>query len=123
MTLTRKTFLNMAGAAALAFGFNAAPVAAQEVTLSLHQFLPPQANVPKLVLDVWAKNVMEASDGRIKIDSYPSMQLGGKPPELMDQAIDGVSFPGAFGTDLYEQMADKTELQRSRTAADLGYKQ
>jgi TRAP-type C4-dicarboxylate transport system substrate-binding protein len=91
MTLTRKTFLNMAGAAALAFGFNAAPVAAQEVTLSLHQFLPPQANVPKLVLDVWAKNVMEASDGRIKIDSYPSMQLGGKPPELMDQAIDGVA--------------------------------
>jgi TRAP-type C4-dicarboxylate transport system substrate-binding protein len=66
-------------------------VAAQEVTLSLHQFLPPQANVPKLVLDVWAKNVMEASDGRIKIDSYPSMQLGGKPPELMDQAIDGVA--------------------------------
>lgn len=91
MTLTRKTFLNMAGAAALAFGFNAAPVAAQEVTLSLHQFLPPQANVPKLVLDIWAKNVMEASDGRIKIDSYPSMQLGGKPPELMDQAIDGVA--------------------------------
>ena len=42
---------------------------------------------------------------------------------LPDQAIDGVSFPGAFGTDLYEQMADKTELQRSRTAADLGYKQ
>ena len=91
MTLTRKTFLNMAGAAALAFGFNAAPVAAQDVTLSLHQFLPPQANVPKLVLDVWAKNVMEASDGRIKVDSYPSMQLGGKPPELMDQAIDGVA--------------------------------
>ena len=91
MTLSRKTFLNMAGAAALAFGFNAAPVAAQEVTLSLHQFLPPQANVPKLVLDVWANNVMDASDGRIKIDSYPSMQLGGKPPELMDQAIDGVA--------------------------------
>ena len=42
---------------------------------------------------------------------------------LPDQAIDGVSFPGAFGTDLYEQMADTTELQRSRTAADLGYKQ
>jgi C4-dicarboxylate-binding protein DctP len=47
------------------------------VTLKLHQFLPAQANVPKLVLDVWADNVEAASDGRIKVDRYPSMQLGG----------------------------------------------
>ena len=91
MTLTRKTFLNMAGAAALAVGFGAVPVNAQEVTLSLHQFLPAQAIVPKLILDVWADKIEEASAGRIKIDRYPSMQLGGKPPELMDQAIDGVA--------------------------------
>jgi len=64
---------------------------AQEVTLKLHQFLPAQANVPKLILDVWADKIEEASEGRIKIDRYPSMQLGGKPPELMDQAIDGVA--------------------------------
>ncbi|WP_300033546.1 TRAP transporter substrate-binding protein [uncultured Roseobacter sp.] len=91
MTVSRKTFLNLAGAAALAMGMGAGAASAQEVTLSLHQFLPPQANVPKLVLDVWADNVEEASEGRIKIDRYPSMQLGGKPPELMDQAIDGVA--------------------------------
>ena len=91
MKLTRKSFLNMAGAAAFAVGFGAVPASAQEVTLSLHQFLPAQANVPKLILDVWADNVEEASAGRIKIDRYPSMQLGGKPPELMDQAIDGVA--------------------------------
>ncbi len=91
MKISRKSFLNMAAAATVALGFGAGPSAAQEVTLSLHQFLPPQANVPKLVLDVWADNVEEASEGRIKIDRYPSMQLGGKPPELMDQAIDGVA--------------------------------
>ena len=91
MTISRKAFLSMAGAAALAMGFGAAPVAAQEVTLKLHQFLPAQANVPKLVLDVWADNVEEASGGRIKVERYPSMQLGGSPPELMDQAIDGVA--------------------------------
>lgn len=91
MTLTRKSFLHLAGAAALAMGFGAGPATAQEVTLSLHQFLPAQANVPKLVLDVWADNVEEASGGRIKVDRYPSMQLGGKPPELMDQAIEGVA--------------------------------
>lgn len=65
--------------------------AAQEVTLKLHQFLPAQANVPKLILDPWADGVEEASGGRIKIERYPSMQLGGTPPELMDQAIDGVA--------------------------------
>ena len=53
MTLSRKTFLNMAGAAAMALGLGASPVIAQEVTLTLHQFLPAQANVPKLILDVW----------------------------------------------------------------------
>ncbi|MFK7894027.1 MAG: TRAP transporter substrate-binding protein [Granulosicoccus sp.] len=64
---------------------------AQETTLKLHQFLPAQANVPAMILDVWAEKIEAESDGRIKIDSYPSMQLGGTPPELMDQAIDGVA--------------------------------
>ncbi len=87
---TRRNILGAAGAAALAM-FGAMPAFAQEVTLKLHQFLPAQANVPKLILDVWADNVEESSGGRIKIDRFPSMQLGGKPPELMDQAIDGVA--------------------------------
>ncbi|WP_050526654.1 TRAP transporter substrate-binding protein [Pseudorhodobacter aquimaris] len=64
---------------------------AQEVTLRLHQFLPAQSAVPRDVLTVWADNVERDSGGRIKIDRFPSMQLGGTPPELMDQAIDGVA--------------------------------
>jgi len=91
MKMTRKAFLGLAGAAALAMGLGAAPALAQDVTLRLHQFLPPQANVPKLVLDVWADKVEADSEGRIKVERYPSMQLGGTPPELMDQAIDGVA--------------------------------
>lgn len=90
MTITRKSFLNLVGATALAMGIGGA-AQAQEVTLSLHQFLPAQANVPKLVLDVWADKVEAASEGRIKIDRFPSMQLGGSPPELIDQATDGVA--------------------------------
>lgn len=90
MTTRRKLF-GLAGAAVLALGLGAAPAIAQEVTLRLHQFLPPQANVPKLVLDVWADKIEADSEGRIKIERYPSMQLGGTPPELMDQAIDGVA--------------------------------
>ncbi len=64
--------------------------AAQEFTLKLHQFLPTPANVPKHVLVPWAKSIEEASGGRIKIEHFDAMALGGKPPELYDQARDGV---------------------------------
>ncbi|MGB7318649.1 MAG: TRAP transporter substrate-binding protein [Planktotalea sp.] len=63
---------------------------AQEVTLRLHQFLPPPATVPKDILVPWAKNVEAASGGRIAIQHFDAMSLGGRPPELMDQARDGV---------------------------------
>lgn len=89
MKLSRRLF--GLGAAAVLSSTMAFGAMAQEVTLKMHQFLPPQANVPKLILDVWAKDVEKASEGRIKVNQFPSMQLGGKPPELMDQAIDGVA--------------------------------
>ncbi len=63
---------------------------AQDVTLRLHQFLPPPAPVPALILKPWAEGVEEASGGRIKIEHFDAMSLGGRPPELMDQARDGV---------------------------------
>jgi TRAP-type transport system periplasmic protein len=89
MTFTRR-FLTRS---ALAFAAMASliPVAhAQDVTLRLHHFLPAQANVPSKALAVWAKKVEAESQGRIKVSLFPSMQLGGKPPELFDQAKDGV---------------------------------
>jgi len=64
--------------------------AAQDVTLRLHQFLPPPAPVPSMILKPWAEGVAEASDGRIKVEHFDAMALGGRPPELMDQARDGV---------------------------------
>lgn len=85
---------------------------AQEVTLRLHQFLPAQANVPAHVLDPWADKVEADSGNRIKIERYPAMQLGGTPPQLIDQAQDGTvdivwtlpgSTPGRFpSTELFE---------------------
>lgn len=89
MKFTRKSVLGLIGAAA--FSVAAMPAMAQDVTLRMHQFLPEQANVPKLILYPWADRVEAASEGRIKIQRFPSMQLGGSPPELMDQAIDGVA--------------------------------
>ncbi len=88
MTMTRRAALGFGTALGL---LAAAPAFAQEVTLRLHQFLPAQANVPAHILDVWADAVEADSEGRIKVERYPAMQLGGTPPELIDQAIDGVA--------------------------------
>ncbi len=89
MTFT-KTMQCLLGSAAAVAALTSGAMA-QEVTLKLHQFLPAQANVPALILDVWADKIEEASEGRIQVDRFPSMQLGGAPPELLDQAIDGVA--------------------------------
>ncbi len=88
--MNRRTLITLAAGVA-AWAAVAGTAAAQEVTLKLHQFLPAQANVPKLVLDAWADNVEKSSGGRIEVERYPSMQLGGTPPQLIDQAIDGVA--------------------------------
>lgn len=65
-------------------------VNAQEVTLKLHHLLPPVSAAHKNMLVPWAEKVMKESGGRIKVDIYPAMQLGGKPPQLIDQVRDGV---------------------------------
>ncbi|WP_026380721.1 TRAP transporter substrate-binding protein [Afifella pfennigii] len=74
---------------ALAAGL-AGAASAQEVTLKIHQFLPAQAPIPANFIKPWADKVSQESDGRIAFELYPSMQLGGKPPALIDQARDGV---------------------------------
>lgn len=84
--------LALAGALAASGWLSATTLsAAQEVTLKLHQFLPAQANVPAHVLDVWADKVEKESGGRIKVERYAAMALGGTPPQLIDQAHDGVA--------------------------------
>jgi TRAP-type transport system periplasmic protein len=64
---------------------------AQEVTLKLHHFLPPMSPFHSHFMVVWADKVMKQSNGRIKVQIYPSMQLGGTPPQLYDQVKDGVA--------------------------------
>ena len=82
----------------LATGALAAPallrphrVRAAEVTLKLAHFLPPVAPAHAKLLKPWSEQVEQASDGRISIRIYPSMQLGGTPGQLFDQVRDGVA--------------------------------
>lgn len=63
---------------------------AAEVTLRFHQFLPLQSAIPKSGITPWIEKIEKESNGRIKIEHYPSMQLGGSPPSLYGQARDGV---------------------------------
>ena len=63
---------------------------AQEVTLRLHHYLPSTAVVSKLILKPWSSEVEKASGGRIRIEHFDAMALGGRPADLMDQARDGV---------------------------------
>ncbi|MDP2263697.1 MAG: TRAP transporter substrate-binding protein [Hydrogenophaga sp.] len=87
--LKRRTALAALGAVAatLVTGHAAAQ---QVVTLRLHQMLPPQATIPAKALIPWAQKVEAESGGRIKVQLFHAMQLGGAPPQLFDQARDGV---------------------------------
>lgn len=64
---------------------------AQQVTLRLHQFLPPQATIPAKAIIPWAQKVEKESGGKIKVQMFHAMQMGGSPAQLFDQAKDGVA--------------------------------
>ena len=77
-------------AGAMVAGLSAVSASAQEVTLRCQHFLPPQGSVPAFFMAPWAEQIEKDSGGRIKVELYPGMQLGGKPPALYDQIRDGV---------------------------------
>jgi len=88
--INKRTLVQCLGATALATVLGAGTVMAQEVTLRMHSLLPEQAQIPKHALIPWAEKVEADSDGRIEIQLFHAMSLGGTPPELVDQMIDGV---------------------------------
>jgi TRAP-type C4-dicarboxylate transport system substrate-binding protein len=61
------------------------------VTLILHHFLSSKAPPHVKLIVPWAKKLEKISKGRIKVEIYPSMSMGGKPNELYSQAKDGVA--------------------------------
>src|SRR5437762_1556339 len=85
----RRHFL-LGSAASLATPFIARYAAAEEVTLKLHHFLGPRAPAQTKMLEPWAQAIAKNSNGRVKIEIYPSMSLGGSPPQLFGQVRDGI---------------------------------
>ena len=76
-------------AATLAAGLTAAQ--AQTITLKVHHFLGPQSIQHTTMLKTWCDNIAKDSNNRLNCQIYPAMQLGGSPPQLYDQAKDGVA--------------------------------
>ena len=62
-----------------------------EVTLRVHHFLSTSSTTHALLLVPWAASLERASQGAIKMEIYPAMQLGGAPPQLYDQAKRGLA--------------------------------
>lgn len=75
--------------AALALTTVATFAQAQDVTIRVHHFMSQKAPLHSKFLVPFSENVAKASDGRIKIEIYDSMSLGGRPGDLYDQAVDG----------------------------------
>ena len=76
---------------AAAFAAVALPATAQEITLKVHHFWPPGAMPPSTLLVPWCDRIAKDSGNRLKCQIYPAMQLGGAPPQLIDQVKDGVA--------------------------------
>src|SRR4051812_24874323 len=87
----RRQFLGGAAAAlAMPAVLSSARAQTPEVTLKLHHLLGPKAPAQTKMLQPWAEKIQTDSGGRVKIDIYPAMSLGGTPADLFKQARDGV---------------------------------
>ncbi|MCK0168816.1 TRAP transporter substrate-binding protein [Jannaschia sp. S6380] len=74
---------------ALATFLLATPVAAQEVTLRFQHFVNPASANPAHFMQPWADAIEEQSGGRIAVELYPFMQLGGSAANMYDLIADG----------------------------------
>lgn len=98
MTQPRKTACRAARAVIAVTALIAATLAmpapsarAQDVTLTVHHFLSAKAVNQAELIEPWAQRIEQASGGRIAFEIFPSMSMGGAPPELFQQVRDGVA--------------------------------
>jgi TRAP-type C4-dicarboxylate transport system substrate-binding protein len=90
MRIARRTFLTSSiGTAVAPAILRLARADTPPVTLKLHHSFSAVSGVHDKFLVPWARKVESESGGRIRVDLFPSMQLGGAPAALFDQAKDG----------------------------------
>jgi TRAP-type transport system periplasmic protein len=92
MRIARRTFLAWSiGTAAAPAILRLARADTPPITLKLHHSFSAVSGVHDKFLAPWARKVENESGGHIRVDLFPSMQLGGAPAALFDQARDGVA--------------------------------
>lgn len=64
---------------------------AQDIVLKIAHFVPPHSVIQKDVLEPWCATLGKETQGRVKCQIYASMQLGGTPPQLIDQVKNGIA--------------------------------
>jgi TRAP-type C4-dicarboxylate transport system substrate-binding protein len=86
----RRRFSAASSAAALVLTLPGTSRAQQE-EIKLATFVPPTHYGLAQIMVPWGKEIAEKSGGRLNLRVFPSMQLGGKPPELYKQMVRGLS--------------------------------
>lgn len=90
MKLNRRTLMGLFAAASVAALTTPSQAQDPEFTFTIHHFLSPMSPSQQELIEPWVQRVEEQSNGRIKFEIFPSMSLGGAPPELYSQVRDGV---------------------------------
>ena len=85
------SFSFKSAAAAAALTLAAGGAAQAETILKVHHFLPSGSSSHQKIIAPWCAKVEKESGGELKCQIYPAMQLGGTPPQLLDQVRDGVA--------------------------------
>lgn len=82
-------FRNVIAAAVPSCGA-AAPGSAQEVTLRFHSFIHATSYRQVKVFETWCERIRQQSNNCRVCQIFPSMQLGGVPGDLFNQARGGI---------------------------------
>jgi len=90
MGIARRTFLASSIGTAIAPAIvRVACADTPPITLKLHHAFSAVSGVHDKFLLPWTRKIETESGGRLHVDIFPSMQLGGAPATLFDQARDG----------------------------------
>src|SRR5262249_31525775 len=90
MRIARRTFLTSSIGTVLAPAIlGLARADTPPTTFKLHYAFSAVSGVHDKFLLPWARKIEAESGGRLHVDIFPSMQLGGAPAALFDQVRDG----------------------------------
>jgi TRAP-type C4-dicarboxylate transport system substrate-binding protein len=122
VTTNRRTFVAGSLAATASAVFPARSAFAQQ-ELKLASFVPPTHVIWTDVITPWTREVAKVSNNQLTVRMFPAMQLGGRPPDLYRQMVQGISditftLPGYTSAEF--PMMALTELPGAAESAEDG---